>query len=71
MTNNNVIAFENRAQNQSMHDLLTETIRQGAQKMLAVAVEAEIAAFIEQHQETLESGKKDWLAMVFYRNETC
>lgn len=39
------------------HDLLTETVRAGAQQLLAMAVEAEVNEFLVQHQECLENGQ--------------
>ena len=46
MTDNNVITLNKPAQ----HDPLQEVLREGARKMLAAAIEAEVAAFIEQHR---------------------
>lgn len=58
MSNDNVIAFENREEHaKPVHDLLTEALRQGAKQLLAAAVEAEVSDFMEQHQETLGNGK--------------
>ena len=45
MTNSNVITLNKPEQN----DPLQEVLREGARKMLAVAIEAEVAVFIEQH----------------------
>jgi hypothetical protein len=35
----------------SSHDVLTDVLRQGAQKMLGQAIEAEVQAWIEQHAD--------------------
>ena len=45
MTNSNVITLNKPEQN----DPLQEVLREGARKMLAAAIEAEVATFIEQH----------------------
>ena len=45
MTDSNVITLNKLEQN----DPLQEVLREGARKMLAAAIEAEIAIFIEQH----------------------
>ncbi len=45
MTDSNVITLNKPEQN----DPLQEVLREGARKMLAAAIEAEIAIFIEQH----------------------
>jgi putative transposase len=45
MTECNVISLNKPEQN----DPLQEVLREGARKMLAAAIEAEVAAFIEQH----------------------
>ena len=45
MTHSNVINLNKLEQN----DPLQEVLREGARKMLAVAIEAEVATFIEQH----------------------
>ena len=45
MTDSNVITLDKLEQN----DPLQEVLREGARKMLAAAIEAEIAIFIEQH----------------------
>lgn len=44
---------------ESSKDVLTEILRQGARKLLAEAVEAEVAAHIEEHQEEVdENGRR-------------
>jgi putative transposase len=45
MTHSNVITLDKPEQN----DLLQEVLREGARKMLAAAIKAEVAAFIAQH----------------------
>ena len=45
MTNSNVITLNKPERN----DPLQELLRDGARKMLAIAIEAEVAAFIEQY----------------------
>jgi putative transposase len=45
MTDNNVVHLNKPEQN----DPLQEVLREGARKMLAAAIEAEVAAFIAQH----------------------
>jgi putative transposase len=46
MTDNNVIKLNKLEQN----DPLQEVLREGARKLLAAAVEAEVTAFIAQHR---------------------
>ena len=54
MTNSNVIALNKPEQN----DPLQELLKEGARKMLASAIEAEVAAFIKQHSPLItEDGK--------------
>ena len=36
---------------ESTKDVLTEILREGAQKMLATAIEAEVDAYIDQHTD--------------------
>ena len=55
MKKDNIVQLPLPEETQSTHDLLTETLRSGAQQLLALAVEAEVAAFIEKHQESLEN----------------
>ena len=45
MTNSNVVTLNKPERN----DPLQELLRDGARKMLATAIEAEVAAFIEQY----------------------
>ena len=54
MTNSNVITLNKPEQN----DPLQELLKEGARKMLASAIEAEVAAFIKQHSPLItEDGK--------------
>jgi len=58
MNDDNVIQFINPEKaSQDTHDLLTETIRNGARRMLAAAIEAEADEFITQYQQQLSDGK--------------
>lgn len=45
MTGDNVLELNDPGQN----DLLVEVLRDGARKMLAAAIESEVASFIDQH----------------------
>ncbi len=56
MAKGNVVAFENPAE--FKHDLLTEVLRQGAQKLLAVAVEAEVTEFLSKYSELKTNDEK-------------
>ena len=57
MNEDNVIKLENPTQGKTLFtDTLTEIAREGAQQMLAVALHAEVTAFIAQHQEPLSNG---------------
>jgi len=54
MTDSNVINLNKPEQN----DPLQEVLREGARKLLAAAIEAEVAAFIEQHSALKTSADK-------------
>jgi putative transposase len=54
MTNSNVINLNKPEQN----DPLQEVLREGARKLLAAAIEAEVAAFIAQHHALKTDGNK-------------
>lgn len=58
MQKDKLIAFQKPviSDAESPSDLLTDLARQGAQKMLAAALEAEVQAFIESHQAALQEG---------------
>ena len=59
MNEDNVIHFNDPESKKTAYvDMMTEIAREGAQKMLAVALQSEVAAFIEQHQEQLNNGDK-------------
>lgn len=49
MSEDNVIQYEKPDQFQ--HDMLTEVLRSGAQRLLAAAVEAEVEAFLSEHND--------------------
>lgn len=49
MSKDNVVTFENPEA--FCHDALTEVIRQGAQRLLAAAVKAEVDEFLLTHQD--------------------
>lgn len=57
MSNDNMIALENPAKT-IVDDQLTQFIRESAQQMLRVAVEAEVMDFINQHQDLNTSDGK-------------
>ena len=50
MNNNNVLELKNPGVSNAVRDTLTEVLRDGARELLAQAVEAEVAEFLEQHQ---------------------
>jgi hypothetical protein len=50
-------------------DALTEILRAGAQKMLAAAIEEEVASYVAQRADLLdEGGHRQWFATAFFRN---
>jgi putative transposase len=53
MSNDNVISLEGRAEETSA-SVLDEVIREGARKMLQIALEEEVAAFVERHKGTVD-----------------
>jgi putative transposase len=55
MSEDTIVAFETPG---TKSDLLTEILRQGARQLLGAAVEAEVADFIERHQQPLSDGRK-------------
>lgn len=62
MTKDNVIAFNMPASaSESLADSLTAIARQGAQQMLAMAMEIEVKAFIEQNQGTMPNSNHNRL----------
>jgi len=50
MSQDNLIEFKTPEITESFSDALTELVRQGARQMIAQAVEAEIATFLQQYQ---------------------
>lgn len=57
MKDRTIVPFSAPEKTETLHDMLTETLRSGAQRLLMSAIEAEVETFIEQHQERLEDGK--------------
>jgi putative transposase len=58
MENDNVFEFKTPGSEQENgHDMLTEVLRSGAKKLLSFAVEAEVASFIEAHQQAMPDGR--------------
>ncbi len=58
MDQDNVIALKTL---EPIQDLLTETLRQGAKKLLALAVEAEVEDFFIKNQKPLEDGRHQFV----------
>lgn len=59
MNNDNVIEFKTPATTETFTDALTALIQQGAQQIIAQAVEAELQTFLEQYQHLRdEQGRK-------------
>ena len=59
MTHDNLIEFKTPETTQSFTDALTALVRQGAQQIIAQAVEAELQAFLGQYQDLQdEQGRK-------------
>lgn len=50
MSQDNLIEFKTPETNESFSDALTELVRQGARQIIAQAVEAELATFMQQYQ---------------------
>lgn len=61
MKNDNVILLEKPAENE---DLLTGMLRQGAKELITKAVQAELDAFLSQHQDIVDG----WLSATAGRN---
>jgi transposase-like protein len=51
MNEDNLIAFQGSGTSPSFKDALTELVRDGARQIIAQAVEAELQAFLVQHQD--------------------
>jgi putative transposase len=59
MNNDNLIEFKTPATTETFTDALTELVRQGAQQIIAQAVEAELNTFLSQYQHLQdEQGRK-------------
>ena len=59
MSEDKVIPLKNPGAPGPVADALTEVLREGAQRMLAAAIEAEIATFLARFKdETLEDGRQ-------------
>lgn len=56
MKKDNVVSF--KTLDAFKHDFLTEVLRQGAQQLLIAAVEAEVEAFLEEHNSQKVGGDK-------------
>ena len=50
----NVTLFPGSVPESSATDVLTEVLKQGAQKLLATAIEAEVTSYIERHAEVVD-----------------
>jgi transposase-like protein len=58
MNNDNVFELKNPGMAGEVRDVLTDVLRQGAQQLLAQAIEAEVAEFLQQYSEQQdESGR--------------
>jgi putative transposase len=58
MNNDNVFELKNPGMAGEVRDALTDVLRQGAQQLLAQAIEAEVAEFLRQHRDQKdESGR--------------
>lgn len=51
MSHDNVFALKNPALPNAVHDALTEVLQKGARKLLAQAIEAEVAEFLAEHAD--------------------
>ncbi len=59
MTQDNLVTFKTPETQETFHDALSELVRQGAQQIIAQAVEAELNEFLSQHQGLRdESGRQ-------------
>lgn len=59
MTQDNVVSLKPPATEESFSDALTALVRQGARQIIAQAVEAELAEFLEQYQDLkTETGRQ-------------
>lgn len=59
MSKDNLLALRNLGIANEVSDILTQVLRDGAQQMLARAIEAEVAQFLERHRcDNDEAGRK-------------
>ncbi len=59
MSKDNVLALRNPGIASEVSDVLTQVLRDGAQQMLARAIEAEVAEFLERHRfDNDEAGRR-------------
>jgi putative transposase len=56
VSNDNVFALKNPAVPNAVHDALTEVLQEGARKLLAQAIEAEVAEFLARHSDKRDAG---------------
>jgi hypothetical protein len=56
MSHDNVFALKNPAVPNTVRDVLTEVLREGARTLLAQAIEAEVAEFLAGHAEKRDAG---------------
>jgi transposase-like protein len=54
---------------ESSKDVLTEILREGAQKMLATAIEVEVDAYIQQHADQRDANGHRWVVRNGHKNE--
>ena len=56
MSHDNVFSLQNPAVPNAVHDALTEVLQEGARKLLAQAIEAEVAEFLARHGDKRDGG---------------
>ena len=54
MSKDNVLALRNPGIANEVSDVLTQVLRDGAQRMLARAIEAEVADFLERYRSDMD-----------------
>jgi putative transposase len=57
MSKDNVLALRNPGIANEVSDVLTQVLRDGAQQMLARAIEAEVADFLERYSDMDQAGR--------------
>ena len=57
MENDNVVELKIPTDVHHQHDMLTEVIRSNVKRLLAAAVEIEVANFLKENQQILEDGR--------------